>query len=201
MSQKKSRLKRSTLGLIILCVLFVAALGGVILYYTNTLNNENAKLNTLLNDIDSITGVYPTYTTSEVNKAITDLNSSVNEAFLMATDEMDTINGLNALLSLNDSTVWVNNSTVTEPAAGAWYNWTFSASYAGYVAINISSATAPSWAYTEYSAPYGANYSDQILVGTNGTAYFPILPSANVTVAVGNAASAATQTVTITYYD
>jgi len=216
MSQKKTSIKRSTLGLVIICVLLVAALGGIIIYYANTVNDKdnqindlNSKLNGLLSFITTLTEV--AYTGSNITGAIADLNYTYNLYVGIATSEELTINSLdtnitnlNVLLGLNDSAVWVNNNTVSEPVARlgmAWYNWTFPASYAGYVSINVSSASAESWAHSEYSA-YGVNFSDQIDVGTNGTAYFPVLPSSNITVGVGNGnpSSGATQTVTITYY-
>ena len=204
MSKKKTRMKHSTLGLVIICVLLVAALGGIITYYTIKINADNNNLNNLLTFIGIWTTPQYPYTSSEVNTAITDLNGTLNELSLLATADGSTINSLNAILNLDNSTIWVNNETVSEPAGGvsiAWYNWTFSASYAGYVTIDVTSASAGAWAQTEYSA-YGVNYSNQTNVGTNGTASFPILPSSNITVGVGNQnlSAEATQTVTITYY-
>jgi uncharacterized phage infection (PIP) family protein YhgE len=212
MGQRKSRIKRSTLGLIIICVLLVAALGGTIAYYTITINNKenqlnslNDQLNTLNDQLNTLKSFIATITeetnsSADVATVISDLNGTFNEFTSMYTS---TIDSLNAALNLSESTILVNNQTVSEPAAelGSWYNWTFSPSTAGYLTVNVSSASTESWAYTEYSA-YGVNYSNQINVGTNGTACFPILPSLNMTVGVGNVTLTriATQTVTITYY-
>jgi hypothetical protein len=114
------------------------------------------------------------------------------------------ITSLNNIINLADSTVWVNDATVNEPAGDmsiSWHDWTFSANYAGYVEIDVSSTTTGAWTQVVYSA-YGVSYSVQTNVGTSGVAYFPILPSSNITVGVGNGNTVygATQTVTVTYY-
>ena len=114
------------------------------------------------------------------------------------------LTSLNNIINLADSTVWVDGATVSEPAGNigiSWHDWTFSADYAGYVEIDVSSTTAGAWTQVVYSA-YGVSYSVQTNVGTSGAAYFPILPSSNITVGVGNgnALWGTTQTVTITYF-
>ena len=212
---------RSTLGLVIICVLLVAALGGIIAYYTIAINDKNNQLNTVNGQLTSLKSFIALNWTGEtnssvdVNTVISELNSTINDIILYSSTEIaeldenitiqsENITTLNGLLNLADSAIWVNNDTVSEPAGGvgiAWNNWTFSASYAGYVTIDVTSASAGAWAQTQYSA-YGVNYSNQTNVGTNGTASFPILPSSNITVGVGNQnlSGEATQTVTITYY-
>ncbi|MGD0159504.1 MAG: hypothetical protein ABSB89_04325 [Candidatus Bathyarchaeia archaeon] len=221
MNKKKTSMKRSTLGLVIICFLLVAALGGIIAYYMITIHDKNNQLNTVNGQLTSLISFIDTNWTEEgnsslpVNTVISELNATINELQVFSTSQIvaltenntnlaANITTLNGLLSLSSSSIWVNNETVSEPAGGmgiAWYNWTFPASYAGYVTINVSSASADAWARTEYSA-YGVSYSNQADLGTNGTASFPILPSSNITVGVGNEnlSGEATQTVTITYY-
>jgi hypothetical protein len=215
MSKKmKTSMRRSTLGLVIICVLLVAALGGIIVYYTIAINDKNNQLNTVNSQLTSLKSFIALNWTGEtnssvdVNTVISELNSTINDIILYSSTNIaeldENITTLNGLLNLADSAIWVNNDTVSEPAGGvgiAWNNWTFSASYAGYVTIDVTSASAGAWAQTVYSA-YGVNYSNQTNVGINGTASFPILPSSNITVGVGNQnlSGEATQTVTITYY-
>ena len=59
----------------------------------------------------------------------------------------------------------------------------------------------PLIANVTYSS-HGVNYNTQTNVGISGIAYFPILPSSNITVAVGNGLTNgnATETVTVIYY-
>jgi hypothetical protein len=102
--------------------------------------------------------------------------------------------------------VWAENQTVSEPAGGlgiAWYDLQFPANYAGYVRISVLSANASTWTHVIYSAGQTpVNYNTQINVGTSGSAFFPILPSSNITVGVGNGNlnNGATQRITIAYY-
>jgi hypothetical protein len=113
----------------------------------------------------------------------------------------DQINTYNEISNLTVSTVWVNNQTVTQ-TAGTATSWSESASFAGYAVIQVFSSTTPNtYANVTYSS-HGVNYNNQINVGTHGTASFPILPSTNISVAVGNslASGTATENVTITYF-
>jgi hypothetical protein len=122
---------------------------------------------------------------------------------------------LNNIVNLANSTVWVNDMTVTQ-TAGDFTSWLFSASYAGYVSVNVQTSTTDT-TYVElfYYAYMGIHYDNTITVGTNGTAVFPILPpissgassiSINVPrgieIRVGNTNTVgnATENVTITYY-
>ena len=124
--------------------------------------------------------------------------ASANNQITILQNQMDS---LNSIANLTASTTWVNNQTVSQ-SAGSYTTWSQSASYAGYISINVSSSTTSStFANVTYSS-HGINYNVQTNVGTNGTAYFPVLPTSNVAVAVGNGLSigTATETVTITYY-
>jgi predicted PurR-regulated permease PerM len=129
---------------------------------------------------------------------ISSLNSKVNE--------------LTAIANSEESTVWVNDSTVTQ-TANNYTSWSFTASYAGYISVNVQSSTNNSYVRVIYSS-YIIKYDNTVTVGTSGTAAFPVsvysflvfpLPTrltANVEVRVGNTnlANRATETVTITYY-
>jgi hypothetical protein len=113
----------------------------------------------------------------------------------------DQIKTYNEISNLSVSTAWVNNQTVTQ-TAGTSTVWSEQASYAGYVVIQVFSSTTPNtYANVTYSS-HGVNYNNQITVGTTGTACFPILPSTNISVAVGNSLSSgsATENVTVTYF-
>jgi hypothetical protein len=130
---------------------------------------------------------------ADLNNAIISLESAANLA--------------NAISNFTVSEVWIKNQTVSQPA-GSYTTWSpESAIYAGYVAITVSSSTTSStYANVTYSANgvkgLNFNYNNQTNVGSSGTAYFPVLPSSNIAVGVGNGNSIgnATETVTITYY-
>jgi hypothetical protein len=117
---------------------------------------------------------------------------------------------LNNIVNLAYSTLWVSDTTVTQTAGNYTY-WYFPASYAGYVSVNVQTSTTDT-TYVEviYTAYVGINYDNTIIVGTNGTATFPILPPAlyaalplsSIEIRVGNTNTVgnATETLTITYY-
>jgi hypothetical protein len=123
------------------------------------------------------------------------------------------MNNLTNIVNLADSTIWVNNQTISEPAAGsgiAWNDWTFSTNYSGFVLVKVLSANPNVLAHVTY---YSWNYYSAYLIGYDTQKNvpqskvvqilsFPILPSSNVTVGVGNGnlIDGATETVTITYY-
>jgi hypothetical protein len=130
-------------------------------------------------------------------------------------NDNNTISSLTSIVSLANSTVWVNDETVSQ-GAGAYTNWTFSASYAGYVSVFIQTSTVSgthvqvvySWYGVRYGvkfnqdSSYGVNFNQEITVSAGSSAVFPLLPSSSITVGVGNGniLSSATETVTITYY-
>ena len=110
---------------------------------------------------------------------------------------------LTSTLNLGKTTVWVNAQTVSQPAGGFGFShtdWTNTASYAGYIAVYVSTSTSTTYVELIYTS-HGVSYDTQTDVGTSGTAYFPVLPS-SITVEVGNKnlVGGATETVTITYY-
>ncbi|MGB8781015.1 MAG: hypothetical protein WCD81_10260 [Candidatus Bathyarchaeia archaeon] len=160
--------------------------------YEGNHTHTNGEYNSLQNQYNAYVADH-SYTNEQYNAYVADHHY---------TDEQYT-NLLN-IVNLADSTIWVDDQTVSEPAGGlgiAWNDWTYSASYAGYVTIDVLSSTTGAWTHVVYSA-YGVDYNVEINVGTGGTAYFPVLPSSSITVGVGNGnlSGGATQTVTITYH-
>lgn len=157
------------------------------------ISNANTNLKTIEDYYNSLLYV--------INTENHDLSVQLTAANNQITNLQNQVNSLTSIANLTAFTTWVNNQTVNQ-TAGSYTTWSESASYAGYISITVSSSTTSStFANVTYSS-HGVNYNVQTNVGTNGTAYFPVLPSTNVTVAVGNGLSTgtATETVTITYY-
>jgi cell division protein FtsB len=210
LSEKKVVGRSVAIGLGIVCILLIA----LIAYFSvtgisaqnsyNNLKNQNKQLQAWLDRNETLLNQTQTWLSGN----ITSLQSQMNN--------------LTSIVNLANSTVWVNNQTVSEPEAELfsidWYDLNFSANYAGYVSINVLSANASTWTEVIYSA-YGLYYDTSINVGTNGTEVFPVLPSSNITVGVGNgnemilfpfalgystlannASDVITQTISITYY-
>lgn len=107
---------------------------------------------------------------------------------------------LNKIINLQESSVWVNDETVNNTPNSYTY-WKPSASYAGYVVVNVeTSTTSNTYARVIYNS-HGVDYDESITVGSSGNAVFPILPG-TIEVRVGNTnlLNGATETVTVTYY-
>jgi hypothetical protein len=229
-TKPKKMVRRSVaVALGIICIILVAGLG-VVLYmgYSPTATNSVTSLQSQINQLQTwLDGnrMLLSQTQTWLNGNVTDYETQINSLNARITQLQTWLDGnittynsyvadhhhtdedytnLYNIAHLANYTVWVNDQTVNEAAGGlgiAWYDLQFPANYAGYVSINVLSASAGAWTHVIYSA-YGVNYNVQINVGTSGIAYFPILPSSSITVGVGNGNSinGATQTITITYH-
>ncbi len=191
----------------------ISSLNGQLFTLQSELTGNNTQSINLKAQVDALNGQL-----TSLNKTVSTIEDYYNSLiYVYSTDSHDLtiqlttarnqiaslqsqVDSLSAIANLTASTTWVNNQTVSQPA-GSFTTWSESASYAGYVAITVSSSTSSTYANVIYSS-HGVNYNVQTGVGTSGTAYFPVLPSSNITVAVGNELSTgnATETVTIIYF-
>jgi hypothetical protein len=125
----------------------------------------------------------------------------------------NTIANLNDIVNLANSTVWTSNDIMNQ-SASSYSHWVvgrssytfmdpaFSACYPRYISVWVqTSTTANTYVRVIWSA-YGISYDNTTIVGTSGTAVFPVLPCLTVEIRVGNTnlVDNATETVTITYY-
>jgi len=108
---------------------------------------------------------------------------------------------LQSIANLQQTTTWVNAQTVSEGPGGDYY-WSFSAPYAGYVTVTVSSSTTSNtWIEIFGTSSNGIGYdTGEIPIVSGGTISYPVLPG-TVYVEVGNnnLANGATETVAITY--
>lgn len=148
----------------------------------------------------AIVGVVFDYTSMLNNKdsQIADLQSQVRF-------DNSTIDRLTAIVNLTNSTVWVNEESVNQPAGNSsntYTSWSYSVSYAGYVIVDVLSSSNPT-TYVELRYSWnGVDYDNTVNVGSGGSAWFPVLPANNIVVRVinNNFFSGASETVTITYW-
>jgi hypothetical protein len=144
----------------------------------------------------AIIGLVVEYTSMLNNKdsQIADLKNQITFA-------NSTIDRLTAIVNLSNSTIWVDNESINQPA-GNFTSWSFSVSYAGYVIVDVlSSSTSKTDVELSYSWN-GVNYDNTVNVGSGGSAWFPVLPANNIGVRVINKdlSNGASETVTITYW-
>jgi hypothetical protein len=167
-------------------------------------------------DYDTLSSNYQDYKSahSHSNTDYDAVNSQLASANAEKSNLQTWLNGnatalanANAIVNLQVSTIWVNSQTVGQDSGGfgiSYYYWTFSASYAGYIVVNVHSSTTTSTAIQVIYNAYGVNYNTQFTnIGTSGVRVFPVLPTSNIQIGVGNGnllPGGATETVTITYY-
>jgi cell division protein FtsL len=110
------------------------------------------------------------------------------------------VNDLTSVLNMTKSETWAISQTVSQPA-GTYNFWAHSATYAGYVTVNVESSTTDKTYIEVLWNSNGISYYNKTSVGAGGSGIFPVLPS-SVEVRVGNAdlINGATETVTIVYH-
>jgi len=202
MSEKKVVRRSVAIALGIICIIFIAGLGGVMAYYSMVVNDKNTTYGSYVSshshtdsDYNSLQSAYNNYVSSHSHT-----NSEYDSLSSQNTNLQNQVNDLTGIVNLAKSTIWVNQQTVSQPA-GSYSEWTFSATYAGYISVVVYSSTTSNTGVRVIYSSHGASYDNQIGVGTGGTAVFPILP-ASIHIRVGNSnwLNGATETVTVTYY-
>ena len=195
----------------IIAIVLLVGLVGAMADYTSIINgkdstittitNQNNQLNTWLSGNKTLLSQTQTWLSGNetlYNNYVND-HSYTNEQYQNLQTQ---IANENSIISLSNSTTWVNDQTVSQTAEGYSY-WQFSAGYAGYVSVSVqSSTTSNTYVRVMYSS-HDVSYDNQIGVSTGGTAVFPVLPpSSIIEIRVGNTnpTNGATETVTITYY-
>jgi hypothetical protein len=202
MAERKVVGRGIAIGLGIICIVLIAGLVGALAYYTIEVGKWK-----ITHDDYALTHVY---SNTDYNAYVNDhgyTNEQYNSLSSQNTNLQNQVNDLNDTLNLGKSTVWVYNQTVSQPAGYLdviWTTWTPSANYAGFVSIDVLSSTTSSTYVRVFYSAYGANMGHIMPehIFWSGTAVFPILPSPNILVQVGNGnlVDGATETVTITYY-
>jgi len=135
--------------------------------------------------------------------------SSVSLIGLKTTYDNQTVADNRAAYFLSRTMVYISNytiqlnSTMDNPFGYANY---FTVYNAGYLSVDVKSTTDKTWVVAEWNYPiegfgsYKISYENMTYVGMNGTAYFPVLPDANVAIILGdnNTNNEATITFSIT---
>jgi hypothetical protein len=202
--QEKVVSRNVAVALGIICIVVVASLVGAFAYYTPIINGKDTTISSLNSSLNA------------ENAEISQLYFTINSLKANLT-----MNNLTDILSLNESTVWVDQQTVSQPT-NSYTNWTFLASYAGYLMVEID--VTPIFVngimvldtgiiegiYVRVIYNFGTFggqpplvlYNNEANLGGIGmTAHFEVLPT-NIEIDVGNTKmiGSATETVTITYY-
>lgn len=221
MNEKKP-INKVAIAVGVLCVVLLIAMMGIYLNYNSMLQNKDSEINSLKSQLAN-NGITPNPSptpnpntgSSDKDAQIADLQNQVSNLQSQLTQKNADINSLNSqiaslnsqisdlqsIVNLQKSTVWVNDQTISQQAS-SYTVWTVSANYAGYVAVYVESSTVAGTHVRVIYSLNGVSFNQEIVVNAGDSANFPILPSSNIQVEVGNGniLNGATETVTITYY-
>ena len=165
-------------SILIALVVLVIALVGLTAWSYTTLNGEIGTLQTQL----------------------TALNETHAQYVAMHSHNDTEYNELVAIINLEKSSILTDSLSFGQDA-DTYTSFTYQIPYAGYISITVQSSTSNTYVRVIYNA-FGVVFDETLQVGTSGTAVFPLLPSNDLEVRVGNTnlVNEATETVTITYH-
>jgi uncharacterized coiled-coil protein SlyX len=195
MSEKKVVGRTVAIALGIICIILAVGLVGAIANYTSIISGKDNTIVSLNSQITTKDN-----TISSLNSQIASKDSQISSLNSEVTNLQYEVKDLSDIVILVKSTVLVRNQTVYVPA-GSYHIFSCSATFAGYLSVDVQTANTTNAYVRVIYYSYGVNFDQQIDVGTGGTAVFPILPS-RVEIYVGNTnlINRATETVTITYH-
>ena len=158
--------------LILVCIILLVSLGSTMSSYDQTVGQNN----------DTVASLYSQLASKDA--LISSLRSQVD--------------ALNRTAEIGHFTTW--KDAVIAQNRSSYTSWNFSADYAGYVYVYVYISTPTTWVRVLWTSR-GVNYDNQITVGDpQGAAAFPVLPSPNIEVRIGNLdVFNSTEHVTVTY--
>jgi uncharacterized protein YoxC len=183
--------------LAIICVVLAAGLVGVIAVY-----GPNSNLPTQITNKDN--------TISQLQQQVDNLKLQTNITTVMEqyaileqnlTEENALVNSYSSIANMTASATPVSSQAVSQDGNTSTVVWNDNLSYAGYITVQAQATSNTTYAETIYSNS-GVNFDQNITLGTQGTAAFPIVPG-QIEVEIGNLDSSNTTntaTVTIEYY-
>jgi prefoldin subunit 5 len=165
-----------------------------------SLNNQITILQNQLSNLNGSTLQDKDNQINSLNIQISGLNSQIGILNNQTANLQNQVSNLTDIANLKLAQYWLVSQTVSQTALSA-SSWNFSASYAGYVWVNVeSSTTSSTYIEVKYSS-LGVYYDNKVDVGSGGPVTFPVLPG-TIEIMVGNSnpTDGATEIVTATYY-
>ena len=205
--QKKGNSKVLVFALVAIALILAASLVGVIAIYApldsqlatkdNTINTLRATISDLENQLAS--GGNTSGSQVYINQ-IANLNQQLAYLNDSYTAVLSDASSFNSILQLQESGTLYDTSSVTQEANSTTNLWNDQLDYAGYVIVQATATANTTYAEVIYSYN-GANFDYTQLIGTSGSAVFPVLPGI-VQVNIGNTNQSSTNTIaaTATYF-
>ncbi|MCL1971277.1 MAG: hypothetical protein FWF66_07495 [Candidatus Bathyarchaeota archaeon] len=185
-------IKDVTVALGVICIMLVASSAILFIEQQNTkiLEEQVSILNTqvtnLQGDISTLNGII-----SEYDKQIYDYKKQI-ETLTEKTNNYTNIANLKETRMILDNKIYAQDANTSITIFDETVN------YAGYFEIKAESTSNTTYLQTSYKHS-NLNFNQTITVGTNGTAYFPILPG-TIEILMGNTDTKTSQvTITLNY--
>ncbi|MGD6808469.1 MAG: hypothetical protein ACQCN3_02100 [Candidatus Bathyarchaeia archaeon] len=191
--------KNVAVALGVICIvlatsLVVAVANGLVFSDQQSLSDLEDQVATQATQISSLTAQ-----ATILRNQLSSLNSSVSDYEAQIAELTDENGYYGSIVGINASAVILDTQTYTQDANNTTSLLNEALGYAGYIEVQVESSSNTTYVQTTYT--YNSlSYNQRVTVGTNGTAYFPVLPSI-VEIILGNTATETNNaTVTLTYY-
>lgn len=150
----------------ITCIILAVGLVGAIANYALIISDRDNTIASLNSQVFQLNT-----NATNMQKQIDSLNSNV-------TSLQNQVDNLTDALNLGESTVWVSGGTVNIMDGSPTYEE--NAAFAGYISVEVSSQYNVTVEVGYLS--HGVSHQNSIIVGNIGTAFFPVLPSSNISI-------------------
>jgi flagellar basal body-associated protein FliL len=198
---KKKNIK--VIALAVVCIVLAAGLVGVTAIYLSSGNNADLKAQ--IADKDAAISSLRASNTALQNQLnqIPDnsvYTNQIDSLKAQLSDLNDTISTYYNIALMKSSGALISQQAVTQDANTSTQVFSDDIFYAGYVIVQATSSANTTYVEVSYTAG-GTNFDYSKVIGTSGSAMFPVLPSTlQINIGNTNQTTANTATVSATYY-
>lgn len=200
-SEKKVVKRATVIFLGVVCIILSASLVATLVLYLPTLNAVS-QLKSEIAAKNNVIGSQNSTISSQIQQ-ITALQNSLQQA----SDKDEEIDYLRSYVSdllniiyMNASATLLRNQGVQLGANDSFSLWSDYLTYAGYITVQVQSSSNTTYVQVTYTA-FEVYYDEKIVVGTDGVASFPVLPTSMIDIRLGNSepSEVVSATVTVVY--
>jgi len=188
-----SSTKSVAIILVVICIVLAASLVFIVVNRPSAVSSsDQTSINNLKNQV------------TELNSQVTTLDKRVSDYQAYAASLESEIDEYRKIVALNAYNVIINNQEYTQTAdkpISLFNDYTyFYVEYAGYMQVQVESTSSTTYIQVAYTFNDLLEFNQTFVVGTDGTAYFPVLPG-NIAITLGNTNNEiTTATVTLIHY-
>jgi cell division protein FtsB len=186
------------IGLGLACVILAALV--VVSFVNGTAFGDSQTISDLENQVAEQTSKISSLTAQITiqNNQLSTLNDTVSDYEAQIADLTDENSDYANIIALNESAYVLYEQDFTQDANTTTSIWTDTVDYAGYFEVQVQSTSDDTAIQVVYTYN-DVNYNQSLTVGTDGTVYFPVLPSAIEIMLSNTGAEINNATVTLIY--